>query len=297
MRLALALGILSAAASPLPAQEQIAVGRPAAADATIRIEAGTGSLRVIGWQRDSIQVRGRVEAGAGRFFFAATPTALKLGVEAAPGHPAEGTADLEIQVPARSRLRIRSGDAEVEVTLAGGSVEVAGTGGRVRIEGRGESAIVETIDGNVELDLRSALGRVRTASGTIVVRGVVADLEATTVSGPLLVGMEGAVQRARLETTSSEIAFKGDLAPEGHLEAATHGGDVELRLPPRLEAAFHLVSYGGGLVNELVSPSAVRHGPRKGEWTFTTGNGRAVVEVKTFKGRISLKARGEPPPS
>jgi hypothetical protein len=127
-----------------------------------------------------------------------------------------------------------------------------------------------------------------------VVRGVVRDLEALTVSGPLLVGMEGAVQRAHLETVASEIAFKGDLEPEGRLEAETHGGDVELRLPARLGAAYHLVSFGGALVNELVPPSAIHAGPHKGEWTFTTGDGRASVDVRTFKGRVSLKVRGDP---
>ena len=113
------------------------------------------------------------------------------------------------------------------------------------------------------------------------------------MSGPLLVGMEGAVAWARLETVSSEIAFKGDLDPEGRLDAETHGGDVELRLPVRLGAAYHLVSYGGGLVNDLVPPSAVRQGPGKGEWTFRTGDGRAAVEVRTFKGTVTLRVRGD----
>jgi hypothetical protein len=94
---------------------------------------------------------------------------------------------------------------------------------------------------------------------------------------------------------ASEIAFKGDIEPEGRLQAESHGGDIELRLPARLGAAYHLVSFGGQLVNELVPASAVRAGAHKGEWVFTTGAGRATVDVRTFKGRIVLKLRGEPP--
>jgi hypothetical protein len=285
--------LLLAVPAQVCGQDALHTGRAAAPDAVIRIVAQAGSIRVGTWERDSVLVTGRVDSAAGRLVLVGSGAALKLGIEPPPGRSAAGEADLDIRIPVLARLRIESGRADVDVTAGGGDVEVSGGSGRVRLDGRARSVVVETLDGNVELALESPRGQVRTASGTIVVRGLVRDLEASTVSGPLLVGMEGAIARARLETVSSEIAFKGDLDPEGHLEAETHGGDVELRLPIRLGAAFHLVSYGGGLVNELVPPSAVQRGPGKGEWTFHTGDGRATVNVITFKGRVTLKVRGD----
>jgi hypothetical protein len=278
----------------LQAQETVHAGRDLARDAAIRIYSLTGSLRITSWPRDSIAVNGRVDASAGRFFIGGTHSAIKLSVEPPDNRAPDGTADLDIQVPAQARLWIKSSAADIEVVAGGGTVEVTNVSGRVRVAGQAARVSVETLDGNVELALESPLGHVRTASGTIVVRGVVRDLDASTVSGPLLVGMEGALQRARLETVSSEIAFKGDIDPEGRLSAETHGGDVELRLPVRLGALFHLVSYGGGVVNELVPPTTLRKGPGKGEWTFRTGDGRATVDVRTFKGTVTLKVRGEP---
>lgn len=284
-----------AAPSPALPQEAVRAGRAARPDAAIRIYALTGSLRVIAWTRDSVEVRGRVDSESGRFFLGGTPEALKLGIEAPEDRAPEGTADLEVRIPVGARVWLKTAAADADLTLAGGTVEVAGMSGRVRVAGRAERVIVETIDGNVELALEGAMARVRTASGTVVVRGLVRDLEATTVSGPLLVGMEGAVRRARLETVASEIAFKGDLEPEGRLEAETHGGDVELRLPAGLGATYHLVSISGGVTNELVPPAALHPGPHRGEWSFTTGDGRATVEVRTFKGRVALRVRGKPP--
>lgn len=277
----------------LAAQEAVHDGRPAAHDAAIRIFSLKGSLRITAWPRDSIAVSGRVDAGAGRLFLGGTRSALKLSITPPQDRDPEGTADLDIQVPSDARLWIKSSMADIEILAGGGTIEVTNGSGRVRVAGRAGSVNVETLDGNVELALESPLGHVRTASGTIVVRGVVRDLDASTVSGPLLVGMEGSVARAKLETVSSEIAFKGDLDPEGRLIAETHGGDVELRLPVRLGASFHLMSYGGGVVNELVPPAALHKGPGKGEWTFRTGDGRASVEVRTFKGTVTLKVRGE----
>jgi hypothetical protein len=295
LRALLALLTLHALVPPQEGRAQDAVnsGRAASGDAAIRIFAVTGSLRVTAWDKDSVAVRGRVDPGAGRFFLGGTRDAMKLGVEAPAGRDPDGTADLDVRVPSGARLWITSTAAEVEVTAGGGTVEVTGVSGRVRIAGTPQETSVETLDGNVELALRGSVARVRTASGTIVVRGVIQDLDASTVSGPLLIGMEGDVARIRLETVSSEIAFKGGLTPDGRLEAETHGGDIELRLPPALGASYHLVSYGGGLHNELVPGGAVSQGPRKGEYSLKTGDGRAVVDVRTFKGTVTLKARGQ----
>lgn len=293
-RLSAVLSTVLLGSGPLPlyAQDAIDTGRPATRDAAIRIFSLAGSLRITSWGRDSVAVQGRVDASAGRFGIGGTRSAIKLGIDW-PNAETPGTADLDIRVPSGARLWVKSAAADIEVTAGGGTVEVINVGGRIRVSGRATSVSAETLDGNIELALESDIGRVRTASGTIVVRGVIRDLDASTVSGPLLVGMEGAVSRARLETVSSEIAFKGDLHQDGKLIVETHGGDVELRLPASLGAAYHLVSYGGGLVNDLVPASAVRAGPGKGEWTFRAGDGRATVEVRTFKGKVTLKVRGE----
>lgn len=276
----------------LTAQGEVSAGRPAAADAAIRIYSPTGSLRITAWPHDSVSVRGRVDPGLGRFYIGGTREALKLGVESPEGQPPEGTADLDVRVPDGARLWVKTATADLEITAGGGTVEVTGVSGRVRVGGTAQSVSVETLDGNVELACEAGVARARTASGTIVLRGVMREIDASTVSGPLLVGMEGKIARARLETVSSEIAFKGDFEPDGRLDAETHGGDIELRLPTTMGAAFHVVSYGGGLRNELVPASAVRPGQRKGEWRFTTGTGGVTVDVRTFKGTVTLKERG-----
>ncbi|HWA15749.1 MAG TPA: hypothetical protein VG817_04910 [Gemmatimonadales bacterium] len=282
--------------TPLHAQEAIAISRAAAPEAAIRIYSLTGSLRVTAWHMDSVSVRGRVDKAAGKFYIGGTREALKLGVESADGKEPTGTADLEVRIPMGARLWVKSAAADIDITCDGGFVEVTSVSGRVQLNGKAREASVETLDGNTELAIVADIARARTASGTIVVRGVIQNLDASTVSGPLLVGMEGKVASVRLETVSSEIAFKGDLVPDGRLAAETHGGDVELRLPASLGAHWHLVSYGKGFNNEVVPASQVNKGAQKGEWNFTTGSGRASVDVRTFKGTITLKARHEDTP-
>jgi hypothetical protein len=282
------------AAAPLTAQEQLNAGTPASTTAAIRIWSLSGSIRITTWRRDSVSVRGRVDPAVGRFYLGGSREALKLGIESAAGVTPSGTADLEVRVPAGARLWVKSAAAEVDLTLDGGSAEIISVGGRVRVAGVAHEVSVETIDGNVELACEGDLAKVRTASGTVVVRGVIQQLDAGSVSGALLIGMEGKVQSVQLQTASAEIAFKGDLQPEGVLHAETHGGEIELRLPPHLGARWHLVSFGAGIVNQLVPASAVQAGPNRGEWQFVTGDGRATVDVRTFKGSVTLIKRFEP---
>jgi len=286
--------LLALAVPPaLAAQGAVHEGRPADRAAVIRLSLPAGFLRVTTWERDSIDVRGRLDGGATSFMLGGPPPSVKGGLMVPPPSGGTASADLAVRVPREALVRVQSGAAEVEVTAAGGSVEVIGTSGRVRIAGTAERVSVETLDGNIELAAVAREGIVRSADGTVVVRGVLDALDASTVNGPLYVGMEGPIGRARLETVSSEIAFKGRLAHEGRLNAETHGGDIELRLPPSIGASFHLVSYGAGIRNEMVPASAIRAGPGKGEWTFTTGDGTATVDVRTFKGRVVLLPRAE----
>jgi hypothetical protein len=288
----LALSLMGVGTDRLPAQERVRESRRLSPAALVRIYSPRGALTVTVGSGDSLTVRGRVDSTLGKFYLVGGPDAVKLGVEPRGGEP-EGSADLLIVVPSGVRLWIKSQQADLDLTVSGGTVEATNASGRIRVAGHTDRVSAETLDGNIELVVESPLGRARTASGTIVVRGLIRDLDASTVSGPLLVGMLGPVSRARLETASSEIAFKGDLEPDGTLDAETHSGDVELRLPVRLAASYHLLSYGGALQNSLVPADRLRQGPAKGEWSCSTGDGRATVRVRTFKGQVALKVRGD----
>lgn len=278
-------------AMPLAAQEPVALGRALRPDATVRISVPAGSIRITAWARDSIAVRGRVDAGLGRAILEGGAEAVQLALGPPVRPRGGGLADLEIWLPGESRLWVTTTNAGVEIAAQGGRVTVRSAGGRVRLLGTVREASVETLDGNVELAVTAEAAEVRTASGTIVARGLIRQLEASSISGPLLIGMEGPIARARLESVSAEIAFKGALLPEGRLQAETHAGSVDLRLPPTLAATWSLTSYAGLLDNQLLPDAAIKPGLAKGEWRFMTGSGQALVEVRTFKGTIRLTPR------
>jgi hypothetical protein len=273
--------------SPAAAQGDIAARRAARSDVALRIYCPSGTLRVTGWTKDSVAVSGYMDPSLGRFFIGGTSDGMKLGIETQQTD-ATGTAIMDVSVPRGARVWIKTANADVEVNSVTGTVDVFTVSGHTRVAGSPSVVTAESLDGNIELAVESPNARARTGSGTIVFRGVIREASASTVSGPLFIGMEGKISRARFETVSGEIAFKGDLDADGALEAESHSGNIELRLPENLGATYSLSGYGGQLSTEF---QGIQPAPTKGEWRFVVGSGQASVTVRTFKGRVELKKK------
>ena len=102
----LALGLLLAAGAA-SAQDRVDEQRPLAADGTVVIEIGNGALRVMGWDKATVSVTGTLNSDAERLSVRGDRS--KTRVEVVPlrhDHPAG--ADLEVHVPAGSRVEVES---------------------------------------------------------------------------------------------------------------------------------------------------------------------------------------------
>jgi len=288
------LGVLAAGTSPLAAQQKVAQRYSVTPRASIRIFGDVASLRIIGWDRDSVVITGTLPAGArmdaARGGNPGRPSpGMKVYVEV-PRAPAPD-ARLELRVPAAARVWAKSGSADVEVTGLTGGLDLNIVGGSVRVACSPTELQVESMDGSVTVEGSPAWLRVKTATGDIVVRGGSEDAALSTVSGAVRVG-EGRFDRAKLTSVTGPIIFAGDVARGATLDFDTHAGPIELRLSPKLDAEFDVATVTGTIENTLTArrPIAGREG-RGMELGFTTGPGRARVLVRSFKGNIYLRSR------
>jgi hypothetical protein len=293
---AVALGGLwaLAAAAPLRAQQKVMQRFAVTPTASIRLFGDVGSLRIVGWDRDSVVVTGTLPAGArldaSRGGDPRKPSpGMKIYVEV-PRSPAPD-AKLELRVPSRARVWSKSGSADVEVTGLTGGLDLNIVGGSARIVCSPAELQVESMDGSVTIEGSPAWLRAKTATGDIVLRGGSDDAGVSTISGAVRVG-EGRFERAKFTSVTGPIVFAGDLARGATLDIDTHGGPIELRLAPRLDAEFDVATVTGSIENTLTArrPVAGREG-RGMELGFTSGTGRARILVRSFKGNIYLRAR------
>jgi hypothetical protein len=289
------LGLLAAGllASPLAAQQKIDRRIPIAPDVAVRINNLEGTVRIIGWDHDSLAVRGTVPAGV-EFYFGGRDRLAKMGVERDPAAKLSGPAFLEVSVPRGARVWVRTNAGGIEGTGLVGELELISVGGTIKANCACRLVSAETIDGGVEVTGGAQVVRARTGSGqiTLMKLGTVSELTAITVSGPILVtGVTAST--GRLETVSGNVTFNAGVDRRGRFEVQTHGGDVELRLPADIEAEFDLHSLGGTVLFGLLTQEGDVSKPiASGKPILrATGGGGAQITVRSFKGAIRVLPR------
>jgi hypothetical protein len=260
--------VLFAIGDPCTSGHALAAQRPS----VVRLVNIAGPLVLNGWDRDSVAVR-----GPARLTVSGPRDAVRVDGGTA------GPDAAEVFVPRHARIEVRGGGS-LDATGLDGELEVSAATGRVRVEGALRRVVVETFGGggavgNVEIVGPHASVEVRTPDGTVVVRGVRGELLVTTTSGEILVGA-ARVRRARLESVSGAVSFKGVVERAGTLEAQSHAGDVELRVPPDVAATFELAAPSGTVRSEFGDGGTARR--------FTTGDGGASIVARSFKGRVSV---------
>ncbi|MBX6365923.1 MAG: hypothetical protein IRZ00_18915, partial [Gemmatimonadetes bacterium] len=280
----------AAAQAPAPALRAVEARRPLGTTGLLRIWNLSGSVRVVGWDRDSVVVTGRVPVGE-TFFCGGGPAAVKCGVDVPPRSEAGGqAASLAVFVPARAQLWVKSGDGDIVVTGFGGDIDAYAVSGRIEVTGTPRVATLESMGGDIVVAGSATTVRARTAGGTITLDARVEDATATSVSGDVVV-RGGAVRRGRLESIDGAVRWRGPLEAGAEIEVTNHGGPVELALPADASGTFEVHTYLGTVRSDFGAATLLGARDRNGrEMSFVVGRPRGTrVTVRTFKGPVTIR--------
>ena len=306
LALLLAAGARPAAAQqPQPAGRKINERHAMSPTAAIRVYGSFASVRVIGWDKDSIAVTGTVAAGE-QFFGGGGMSGRKYGLEVAGASGGGGggggstesrSSRVEFYVPARARVWVKTATADIEVSGVTGGLDLNIVGGSIRVTGAPSELSAEAMDGDIEVTGAVPWLRAKTAGGAIraTVRGG-SDVGLSSVSGRLTLveAKAGAgFQRVRLETVTGDIAFEGGVGRGGRLDADSHSGAVDLLLPGDQAADFVLTNITGTIRSDFRNtPTRSAAEMRGRELVFTTGSGGADISVRNFKGAVAVRKKG-----
>ena len=288
-RAALVFAAVLAGPAWVAAQTTVDQKRPAPADGTVSIENMAGSVKVTGWERAEVQVRGTVGAG-GELSFEGSGKRTHIEIEG-EHNPMGIKSDLEVFVPAASAVEIEGFQATISVSGVTGSVKAETVNGGITQVGGAKHVELQSVNGNV--DVTKAAGRVKAESvnGGVALHDVSGELEASTVNGQLQV-VGGSYERAQLESVSGPVRFEAGLGSRATLSIETVSGQVDLLLAAATSAEFAVSSFSGHITNEL-GPAA----QKQGKWTpqtelsFTTGSGGARVTIETLSGGVNIRKR------
>src|SRR5712691_5629971 len=288
--LALWLALLAGRAT---AQTRMEQRWPLDSGGSVRVASPFGSIRILGWDADSVAVSARFARRAGRFSAAGDAHVRKLAMDTAAG-----VAELEVHVPRGATVWVRSATASIAVEGLDGTLDLSSQGGSIRVVGTPRDVTAETMDGAVELAGGTARARVKTVSGDILLRGASQDLGASTLTGRIVVRAAGwqrggtGVQRGKFESVTGPVRFEGELGRGGVVEVESQSGTIEVRVPASAVADFDVLTIGGTITNHLgdahPKPRAAGTGQ---ELRFSTGAGGAQVTARSFKGSILLQPK------
>ncbi|HEX2254988.1 MAG TPA: DUF4097 family beta strand repeat-containing protein [Thermoanaerobaculia bacterium] len=269
----------------------------AAARGTVTIHNPDGAVVVRGWTRDQVSVAGVIEDERHTFLrFEVTGDEAEVAIEGEELSfmqrvflgDGPSAARLEVWVPRGSRVTVNSRSAHIGVAGVTGALTLASSHGVVEVTGAPARVVASTVSGAIRFAGRTEDLTARSVSGSVEAEGVGRRLVAATVSGSIRGAGEN-LQQVEMQSVSGALEFAGSVRAGGRLEAQTTSGDVDLVLPPDLEAAYRLSTARGRIENGFGPP------PRREDAGLGLRFGRlgARVSASTGSGELALLAPPE----
>lgn len=217
---------------------------PAKPDGIVEIDNVSGSVEIVGWDRDEVHVEGTLERNVTRMDFESHNGRTRINVVVPKlGRWRHKSAFLTIHVPEKSCIRVEVTSARAEVKDVWGSMDIETVSGEVNVavpprpvepreedaketgEGPRERVVkeieAESVSGKVTISAVAGEMTLETVSGDVKVAGKVGKLEAGTTSGRIAVS--AAVGEMNLESVSGDMKVSGEV---GALQAETTSGDI-----------------------------------------------------------------------
>lgn len=320
-RAALLAALLAAGAAP-GALAQQRVDQRASVPAGTRVEVDNlaGSVRVTAWDRNEVHVTGELGRGVERLEFERDGSRMRVRVVLPRQGRNTGASTLEVRVPARSPVTVRSVSGDISSTGVAGRLQVQTVSGDLRVRAAGGDVTAETQSGGVTVegsaaDVRasSVSGDVRvqggasgrfeasSMSGDVTVSGPVTNPVISSVSGDVRVSSATGVVRVNsvsgnvqvtgerlggtLGTVSGDVTFRGSVDRREPLEINAHSGDVRLFFSRGTGAVVDFTSASGDLHADI--PVRAERRSRR-ETRVTVGSGGGEVRVNTFSGDVRI---------
>ena len=262
----------------------------AAPDGDVTISNVAGSVEVNGWSRNQVEVTGELGSGVEELIFERDGHEVIVKVKLPRHNRRSGSAELVINVPEASSLRINTVSADIDIDDVKGEQRLESVSGDITTAVFGKEIDAESVSGDIDVagDNQAVNGKLNTVSGDIDVENLNGELRSETVNGEINV-INGSFKRISGNTVNGEIVFHVGLQDEGRMDIETINGAVDVDFGGDVSARFDIETFNGSIQN-CFGPESVRtskYAPGR-ELNFTEGSGAGRVTINTLNGRIRI---------
>lgn len=266
----------------------------ASADGTVKVENVAGSITVTGWDRNEVRVEGELDDKVERLEFEnkGSFTVIKVIYPRNNRGSIDGT-DLNVSVPAESRIEVGGVSSEVDVRGVNGAVRIDTVSGDISVDNATNDYSLESVSGNVRLEGTRGNARVKasTVSGDLRLGGINGELDAGSVSGDIYV-KGGKLVRAEAGNTSGDIEIDSSFGDDGVYRFKSISGGITLVFENKAVGTFDITSFSGGIDNDFgPEPQRTSKWSPGVELKFREGEAEAQFRINTLSGDIELRNR------
>jgi hypothetical protein len=273
----------SALAAQADASYPLLRARHASPAPLVKVFNPAGSVRLVGWDRDSLLIRGRVARGEA-FYLSGSDSLIKLGIEDRSDGQRMGRCDLVVYLPRGSQVSLKTVTGNIAASDVSGWFYTVSGG--VRLSGAATTIEVQAMSGNVDLDVATPWARARTGDGNLRVSGDPQDVDASTIGGTLTI-TSSAILRGQFGSVSGDVHYAGAPAAGAIFDFSSHSGAIDLVLARSVSGVFALSSVFGAIENGFAEARPITATPHS--MRLSLGHGGAQVMARTFKGTIRLR--------
>jgi DUF4097 and DUF4098 domain-containing protein YvlB len=288
-------GLLVAAALPMlaPARASSNIDRRIAVvpNGEVVISNVSGSIDVRGWDRNEVQVTGRLGEDVERLDLTTSGGRTIVKVVLPHGNSNDGDAVISVQVPKNSTVEVAAVSADVSSQGVLGTQRLKSVSGEITADIAGDDSEVRSVSG--DLTVRGSGQpislRVNSVSGSLDLTRGAGELEVVTVSGNARVQMNEATE-IRGRTTSGDLEVRAKLTRDGRVDVEGVSGDITLNVSGPGGLSTEIESFSGDIEGCLAGSveRVSKYGPGTRLNLRSVESGGPRVRAKTLSGDIEI---------
>lgn len=290
------------------AGEKIALSLPSDEVSNVVIDNHSGSVNVVGWNKDKISISGELDEKAERLIFEQNGAQIRIKVDYdnIENWASDGS-QLTVFMPKNIRMSFSSVSSDLTLKNLHGGIEAVTVSGDILATQASNNIELSSISGEIEsqnlsgkislsavsgdIEDKNSTGRlqVKAVSGEVKINSSASEVFFNNVSGNSQLTLKEVIE-LRMSTVSGDIDANIRLKEKGLLKASSVSGDFDLVFQKDLKASFILKSnVGGDIVNKLSADKAEHseYGPGA-KLNFQLGDGSSTVTIGTVSGNIKV---------
>lgn len=259
--------------------------------AKVFIENTRGDVKVTGWDKAEIQIRGVLDDLSEGIEVKVSPEKAYIRVE----NPMLGThgdgSDLEIQIPRGSKTILKGVDTDFNVEGVHGGLKVVSVGGDIDLEDIHYKLILKTVSGDVDVEKSSGYADMHSVNGDLNLAGDFSVAKIHSMSGDVEIEVN-TLKTLDVSTVSGNASMTGVVPADAEFNLKSVSGNIELEVGEELDAkCYFSTRFGGTIVNKFNSDVVKEDGAFKKSLSFIAGAGGGKISAKTVTGTIYIDGK------